>query len=291
MKKRHAARLIVLILSALLSTLIVPGGYRLNAGPTLATIRTAKDEASATVPFRLINSPLLSPQKLVAKASLTRGEQRPAAPSRPDRCPQLVIACPLYIVEQDTQLRFSALVAGQDSGAALSYTWSLAGGTINAGQGTPTITADTTGLGGRRVVATVAVSGLAAECQSVATCAIYVARPKEARLLDSYGDLAFDLEKARLAVFATELKNKPDLQGYIVVYGGRCGAETQAQERAERAKDWLINEHGIEASHIVAIDGGARETTTTEIFVGPIDATLPELAATTTGPLDNSRCK
>src|SRR5215210_3173837 len=156
MKKRQAARLIILLLCSLLQTLLVPVGHGRHAGPALATRTTRKVETSGAM-----------------------------------RCPQLVIACPLYIVEQDTQLRFSALVAGQDSGVALSYTWALSGGTINAGQGTPTITADTAGLGGRRVVATVAVNGLAAECQSVASCAIYVARPKEARLLDSYGDLAF----------------------------------------------------------------------------------------------------
>jgi hypothetical protein len=212
-----------------------------------------------------------------------------AAQTRPLKCPQLVIACPLYIVAQDTQLRFSALVAGQDS-AALTYTWSLSSGTIRAGQGTPTIAVDTTGLGGRRVTATVLVGGLAAECRNMASCAIYVAGPKEARLLDSYGDLDFNLEKTRLVGLATELRGAPDSQGYIIAYGGRCSAETQAQERAERAKEWLVNEHGIDASHIVAIDGGYRETPATEIFIGPIDATLPELADSAAQP-DKSRCK
>jgi hypothetical protein len=241
--------------------------------------------------FGLVNAPLLLPEKMFAGVrSLAREQRPPSQPAAPVRCPQLVIACPLYIVAQDTQLRFSALVASQDSGAALTYTWSLSTGKINAGQGTPTITVDTTGLGGRRVNATVSVSGLASECQNMASCAIYVAGPKDARPFDAYGDLAFNLEKARLASFATELRHEPNAQGYIVVYGGRCSADTQAQERAERAKDWLINEQGIDASHIVTIDGGYRETTATEIFIGPIDATLPELKAST-GPLDKSRCK
>ncbi len=110
------------------------------------------------------------------------------------------------------------------------------------------------------------------------------------RRLDAYGDLALDLEKTRLAGFARELRNAPDSQGYIVVYGGRCSVGSQALERAERAKEWLINRHGIDASRIVAIDGGYRENLTTEIFVGAIDAALPELKASIQ-PLDQSRCK
>jgi hypothetical protein len=216
----------------------------------------------------------------------------PAQTTQPSArsCPQLVIACPLYIVEQDTQLRFSALVAGHDPGANLTYNWALAGGTINEGQASPTITVNTQGLGGRHITATVTVAGLARGCQNTASCDIYVARPKEARRLDTYGDLAFDSEKERLAGFASELKNAADFQGYIIAYGGRCGTETQAQERAERAKDWLINQQGIDASRIVVIDGGYRETTSTELYIGPIDAVLPELTASANPP-DKSRCK
>jgi hypothetical protein len=280
--------------------------------------------------------------------------QRSSAPAPVTRCPQLVIACPLETVEQDTQLRFSALVAGQDPEAVLAYTWALTGAKINEGEQTPTITVETAGLGGRRITATVAVSGLARECQSIASCAVYVARPKEtrrpadnetprvgnnetprldtseannapprsdtgapprpvitearrpagnearqldtkldakeARRLEAYGDLAFELEKARLARFARELRAVPDAQGYLIVYGGRCSPQTQAEERAERAKEWLVNQHGIDASRIVVIDGGYRETAATEIYIGSIDATLPELTASTRPP-DNSSCK
>jgi hypothetical protein len=243
------------------------------------------------------------------------------------RCPQLVIACPLETVEQDTQLRFSAMVAGSDSNPALTYTWSLSAGKISEGQGTPSIIVDTTALGGRRITAKVLVGGLASECQSALSCAIFVMKPAggavskstdvavsrpptsrptekpavvvvkpaevvstNARRLADYGDLPLDAERKHLAGLARELQAAPGSQGYIVVYGGRCGAETQALERAERAKEWLINKHGIDASRIVAIDGGYREALTTEIFVGPIDATLPELKASVQ-PLDQSGCK
>ena len=243
------------------------------------------------------------------------------------RCPQLVIACPLETVEQDTQLRFSAMVAGSDSNPSLTYTWSLSAGKISEGQGTPSIIVDTTALGGRRITAKVLVGGLASECQSALSCAIFVMKPAggvvskstdvlvskpptsrptekpavvvvkpaevgstNARRLDDYGDLPLDVERKHLAGLARELQAAPGSQGYIIVYGGRCTDETQALERAERAKEWLINKHGIDASRIVAIDGGYREALTTEIFVGPIDATLPELKASVQ-TLDQSRCQ
>lgn len=243
---------------------------------------------------------------------------------RPNRkCPQLVIACPLETVEQDTQLRFSAMVAASESNPALTYTWSLTAGRISEGQGTPSIIVDTTALGGRRLTAKVLVGGIARECQSTLSCAIYVMKPTtlavnpaesvvvtskppekptapvikppdaggtNVRRLYDYGDLALEAEKTHLASLAKELKNQPDAQAYIIVYGGRCGAGSQAVERAERAKDWLINRHGIDASRIVAIDGGFRETLRTELFIGPIDATWPELEASVQ-PLDQSRCK
>jgi hypothetical protein len=269
------------------------------------------------------------------------------------KCPQLVIACPLETVEQDTQLRFSALVAGDDPNAALSYSWSLSNGRISEGQGTPSIIVDTTGMGGRRITAKVVVGGLGRDCQSTVSCAILVVKPSgptikpaesvtrptplatkpaeraastpqpvggtsepvvkpaevvrkpvdtprtdntnntgntAARRLDGYGDLTFELEKERLVGFARELRRAPDAQGYIIVYGGRCSAESAALERAERAKEWLINRHDIDASRLVVIDGGYRETPATEIFVAPVDATLPELKGSVQR-LDDARCK
>jgi len=112
----------------------------------------------------------------------------------------------------------------------------------------------------------------------------------QVRRLDAYGDLDFNAEKTRLAGFARELRKEPDAQGYIIVYGGQCDAQTRAQEQAERAKDWLINHHRIDASRIVTIDGGYREKLVTEIFMGSLDASLPELRASLQ-PLAQSRCK
>ncbi|HYY57978.1 MAG TPA: hypothetical protein VE842_11650, partial [Pyrinomonadaceae bacterium] len=148
-------KLTVLILCSLLQAMIMPAGYGRTersaaAGPCRAVL---KDKTSNGIRFDPLNVDAFNDTLLQAEAmlkdNLLVGARRPAAQSPTARCPQLVIACPLYIVEQDTQLRFSALVAGRDPHSELSYTWTLSGGTINNGQGTDSITVDTTGRAGR----------------------------------------------------------------------------------------------------------------------------------------------
>ncbi|HEV2914195.1 MAG TPA: hypothetical protein VGX92_13015 [Pyrinomonadaceae bacterium] len=333
-------KLTVLILCALLQAMILSVGGGQNARPAWPGPSALKDKTATGIRFvplnkDALNDALRQPEGML-RVGLMPVAQRASTQTASQKCPQLVIACPLYIVEQDTQLRFSALVAGRDPQSELAYTWKLSSGTINDGQGTASITVNTVGLAGRRIIATVKVNGLSRECQNTVSCDVEVARQRRARQqpdtgtearqpemmevrpsdtaevrppemmevrpsdstastaavrrLDVYGDLLFEAEKTRLAGFARQLRREPDAQGYIIVYGGQCSSETQARERAERAKEWLINRHEIDASRIVIIDGGYREKWTTEIFIGPIDAALPELTASVR-PLDQSRCK
>jgi|SRR5918912_2099745 hypothetical protein len=88
--------------------------------------------------------------------------------------------------------------------------------------------------------------------------------------IDEYGDLNFDKEKKRLDDFARQLRlYKSDTQGYIIAYGGRHGRAGEAQERAERAKIYLVTKQGIERDRIVTVDGGYREEFTIELWVRP----------------------
>jgi hypothetical protein len=94
-------------------------------------------------------------------------------------------------------------------------------------------------------------------------------------MLDEYGDLSFDKEKARLDKLATQMKDKPDTRGYIIVYAGRRALVGEAQARAERAKDYLVSEFGIECGRVVAMDGGYREELSIEIWFGSRNAPAP----------------
>lgn len=310
------------------------------------------------------------PARLVLSSPPPQQGGRTSAQSNQTGCPQLVIACPMEFVEQGQPTHFTALVAGGDRNAALTYSWTITGGRISQGQGTASIAIDTSGQGGRHIKVMVEVGGMSPVCQKRASCDITIigaatARPPEqstagpgaaaavaepqrtartevakpdepkpepaqpassrsaervgpqpsgttakpavkstapetrtaaastpsgAAKLDRYSELSFEEEKTHLSQLAARLRREPEAQGYIIVYGGRCSSNTEAQARGERAKEWIINRHGIDASRLVSIDGGFRETLSTELFAGPLDAALPELTAARE-PLDRSRCK
>lgn len=90
--------------------------------------------------------------------------------------------------------------------------------------------------------------------------------PHGTRKFDEYEDLPIDEERKRLDDFARKLKRAPEMQGYIIAYGSRRAHVGEAQARAERAKNYLVNAHGIKGTRITTVDGGYREELTVEIF-------------------------
>jgi hypothetical protein len=189
----------------------------------------------------------------------------------PPPCPTISVSCPSE-VDQGSPITFTASVVGEGGGAA-TYNWSVSAGTISSGQGTPTITVDTGGLGGQTVTATVDVGGLDPACARTASCSTSVKPPKPVAVkFDEYGNIRFNDEKARLDNFAIQLQNQPNAQGYYIVYGS-CAGEGQA--RADRAKDYLVNNRGIDASRIVIVDGGCRADLGVELWIVPSGADAP----------------
>jgi hypothetical protein len=194
-------------------------------------------------------------------------------------CPTLSVTCP-DTVEPGTPITFTANVSGGTGSP--TYNWSVSAGTITSGQGTPSITVDTTGLAGQTVTATVELGGLDPTCQSTASCTTQVGTEKrQPTRFDEYGNIRFNDEKARLDNFAIQLQNDPGAQGYIIAYG-TCTGEGQA--RADRAKDYLVNTRGIDAGRIVTVDGGCRPELTVQLWIVPSGATPP--AADTSGNVD-----
>lgn len=195
-------------------------------------------------------------------------------------CPELRVDCPSGITEAGTPITFTANVSGGDPGASITYNWTVSAGTITSGQGTPSITVDTTGLGGQTITGTVELGGVAPECNRTASCSSQVGETRVARKFDEYGNIAFNDEKARLDNFAIELQNDPGAQGYIIAYSGRRARANEAQARADRAKDYLVNTRGIDAGRIVTLDGGAREELTVELWIVPSGAQPPTASPT-----------
>jgi hypothetical protein len=191
-------------------------------------------------------------------------------------CPTVNISCPTDQVQTGTPATVSVSLSGGDPNASPTYNWSVSAGTISSGQGTPSITVDTTGLSGQNVTATVEIGGLPPECQRTASCSFSVATPltpPECRKFDEYTDLKFNDEKARLDNFAIQLQQEPGAQGYYVIFGS-CDGE--ADQRSARAVDYLVNVRGIDRGRITVVNGGCRETLTVELWICPTGAAAPK---------------
>jgi len=195
-------------------------------------------------------------------------------------CPTVSVSCP-DSVDFGQPITFTANISG-DAGS-VTYNWSVSAGSISSGQGTSSITVDTGGLGGQSVTATVDVGGFDPTCAKTASCTTNIGKPPEGcNKVDTYGDVTFNDEKARLDNFAIALQNAPGSTGYIIAYGtcegdGPCTHKScvVAQKRLDRAKDYLVNTRGIDAGRIVTIDGGCRAEMSVDLFVCGTGATAP----------------
>lgn len=97
---------------------------------------------------------------------------------------------------------------------------------------------------------------------------------------DSYGAISWEDEKAHLDNFGIALQHDPDSIGYIIVYAGRRACVGESKDRALRAKKYLVETRGIQASRIKWIDGGYREELT--VILQPAPRGAPELTASPT---------
>jgi len=196
---------------------------------------------------------------------------RECAP-KPILCPSISISAPAT-VPVGAPVTFTALVSGGTAGISPVYTWTVSQGTITSGQGTTSITVDTTGLGGQPINASLAVGGFNLDCGS--SYVTQVQRKITSTLTDYYPPLKRDDEKARLDNFAIQLQNDPSAKGYIIVYGAGRTTSAEKQKRIKFAVDYLVATRGIDATRLVTLEGGMRDQVTTELWIVPLGADPP----------------
>jgi hypothetical protein len=101
---------------------------------------------------------------------------------------------------------------------------------------------------------------------------------------DEYSDISWRDERARLdnvaLVFQSALQRYPDAIIYLSVYGGRRGCAGEAQARAARAKDYLVNKREIQANRVQWRDDGFREKGTVDVWIMPRRWVKPDPAPT-----------
>jgi hypothetical protein len=210
----------------------------------------------------------------------TAGILRPASAfltHNSDECPRITVKCPTADVQQGVPLTFTASISGGTPHALYTFNWTISAGTISSGQGTSTITLDTTGLGGQNITVTVEVGGVPQPCAKSESCGASVSLPPPVpHPFDRYGDLKFSDEKTRLDNLAITLQQEPGALGYIVIYSGKQSGLKEARDRARRAKRYVVNRRDIEAGRVILIYGGRGYGFSTMLLVVPGGAKVPK---------------
>ncbi len=186
-------------------------------------------------------------------------------------------------------ITFTADLTGGDPAAERTYNWTTSDGTISSGQGTSSITVNTSDMGGDRVTASVSVGGLDRRCSNSASATTAIRPAPKPRKFDEYGTLKPADEHARLDNFAVELQSNPTSQGYVIVYGGRRSAPGAAKSAATQAGRYLGETRGIDYSRIMLLDGGYRELPFTELWIVPSGGAAPK-ASPTVNPSATRAC-
>ena len=212
---------------------------------------------------------------------------RPLPPPPKSPCPFPVSVSAPKTVGEGEIITYAADVSyGGTSGLRYNWTISPATARIMTGAGTPTITVDSTGLGGQRIIATLTVDdgstdpACAQTAQAVSVVAAEEKKILVAREFDECDNCTFDDQKARLDNLAVELQNDPTTTAYIIAYGGRTSPIGQVEMLMKRASGYLTNERGIDGSRLVIINGGFRETDSVELWLVPRGAAAPRATPT-----------
>ncbi len=273
-----------------------PGGLLLTIdgkpyGETLTDFRPFELEPGMhSVVVRLPNGTLWTREIEVVKGRIkcVKVKYNPLPPPPKSPCPFPVnISAPQNVAEGEI-ITFAADVNYTGNTAGLKYNWVLSPATarIMSGAGSPTITVDSTGLGGQRVIATLTVDNgtpdpaCAQTAQAVAVVAPVEKKVLVAREFDECLNCTFDDQKARLDNLAVELQNDPSVYAHIIAYGGRTSPIQQVEKLMTRARDYLINERGIDGSRIVMVNGGFREGDSVELWIVPTGAAAPRATPT-----------
>lgn len=180
-------------------------------------------------------------------------------------CPTISVTGPARTVEPGESMTFTANVSGGNQ-EITSFNWTVSQGTITSGQGTPTITVDTTGLSNTTITATVTIVGTDPECRCTTEASEtgVVAEERTFELIEEVGPLSADDLRARIDNLFIRLQNDPTATGYIINYGP--ARQVTARERIIRSH---IQLRRYDASRVVIVNGGQEAEIRTRIYIVP----------------------
>jgi hypothetical protein len=212
---------------------------------------------------------------------------RPLPPLPKSPCPFPVsISAPNQVTEGEI-ITYNADVS-YSGDSALNYTWKVTPSSahIISGLGTPTLSVDSTGLGGQRIIATLTAADGSSDpaCAQSAQVVSSIAPIKKvvivAREFDECNNCTFDDQKARLDNLAVELQNDPTTRAYIIAYGGRMSPVGQVEKLMNRTREYMVTQRGIDAARLSVVNGGYREEDSVELWIVPSGAAAPQATPT-----------
>jgi len=177
----------------------------------------------------------------------------------------------------------SAFISGLDDLSRLKFRWTVSKGIITKGKDSDSVVIDLAETFPGVVSATIEVNGLPSRsCPKTASSSsmLYVKESSSTKI-EEYGDVSFDVERNSLDILAQRLRGEPGSRSWIIAYAGRVAYENEALERAEQAKRYLVEKHGIEPLRIVLVDGGFREVRSVELWLEELGALNDPLATPT----------
>lgn len=272
-----------------------PGGFPLELdGKASGETSTTDRSFDLTPGLHTIAILLPDGQRWTREFSLDAGRIKCVALNYRAAAPLVALPCPYPVnlstpseVNDGEIITFTSDVSYSGS-SPLTHTWTLSpnGARILSGAGTPTITVDSTGLAGQRIVATLVVDDGSGEsaCRQTVQAATFV-KPlphseNPAKEFDVCCTCTYDDQKARLDNLAVELQNDPTTTTYIIAYGGRTSRLGEADRLGARALDYLVAQRGIDTSRVTVLNGGYREEDCVELWLVPRGATPPQATPT-----------
>lgn len=209
----------------------------------------------------------------------------PAAAQEAVSCPIVRVSCP-DSVRAGEELTFTVDVSDGDPSVTPTFNWTISAGTISSGQGTATISVDTTDTAGQTITATVDVGNFQRECSTSHSCTTSVAaKSVPAAKFGEYVTRDLKANTAMLDEFVLALQNDPTAQGYVIAYGGRTSHPEDAQKAADNATDYTMKVRRMDGARTLSGVGGYREEPTIELWIAP-DGGDPPMATPTVAPED-----
>jgi len=181
-------------------------------------------------------------------------------------CPKLKVIDPSVATRPGENMLFTGKIGDHIDSDNIRYVWKIDKGAIVEGQGTNSITVNTSGLYNTVVNALVEIEGLPIDCENRARGSGLVQSGGSPRMFDEFADISDEDVELRLEYYFSEIRDEPKVSGFVVNYG----RDSDIAKREKLFKK-LMRKYKISSSRITFINGGNESRIRTRLWILPAD--------------------